>query len=191
MADQNATTGAVDPRAEESNTGSQTGMAAVTVQTDAAGQPLTSTAGEDPEPVTDEQSVSAEDVGSLSGLGLSDAAQTGGQASPSEDPTKSLIEEHADGDKDASAAITDVSSGIRSVANTSAMVERSNSQSPEMQTGAQVAHSNAVGSMVKRFETLCEEIGEDAAKKVAEGIARFHKVEDAVRDALKKAGVIS
>ena len=165
--------GAVDPRPEEMETGSQTGMAPVAISDDAAGKSLADIGGsattQAPKPTTTTDARKA-------------AAQNKAEVTD-------VVLDYGGDDGDTKNAIIDVSTGIKSVVNTTAMVDKASSQSVDMKTGAQVAHSNAVGVLVKRFEKLCEKIGQEAAEKVKSELAKLHGAEEIVENLLKTSGV--
>ena len=178
MADQDPKTGAVDPRPEELETGAKTGQAAPSApKTDAAGKDTAAVSGSANSAATPTPAPSKTDTQS-----------SGGEASAKTDPVKSLVDEHAD-DNDGRTAIIVAGTSVRSVANTSGMVAKAETQSTDMQTGAQVAHDNAFMSLVKRLETLAEKFGKEIAAKIAIELGKFHDIEDVVKNALAKAGV--
>ena len=179
MAGQDKRTGAVDPRPEEQETGAKTGQAAPSgPRTDAAGSDLAAISGSAPAP--------SPASGNSQETHSSDSSKTEAKAREKVD---ALIEQHGT-TRDGRNAIVDVNAGVRSVANTSAMVSKAETQSVDMQTGAQVAHDNAVQSMVKRFQTLCAHVGQDATKEIAKVVGKLHNIEEVVKNALKQAGVI-
>ena len=173
MADQDEETGGVDPRPEEMDTGAQTGMAQVAIPDDASGKPLESIGGSAtttaPEPTV--------------------TTDAGKSASVTKAEVGDVVMNYGGDDRATKSAIIDVSTGMKSLVNTTAMVDKSATQSPDMMTGAQVAHDNAVQSFAKRFVALCEKVGSEIAHKIKDELAELHDAEDAVKKALKTAGV--
>lgn len=88
----------------------------------------------------------------------------------------------------ATVATIDLSNAIKSADTTSAQVVKAETQSVDMQTGAQIAHDNAVTVMVKRFEALCVHAGEEVAQEIKALLAKFHGAETVVQKAIADAG---
>ena len=175
-----------DAKTDPASTGqSQTAQAAP--KTDAAGKDLGAVSGSAPAPAPASANSPATPSPSLSKT-VTQSSDDAGSAKT--DPVKSLIEDHATDDKDGKAAIINVASGVQSLANPPGMVEKAESQSPEMQTGAQVAHDNAFQGLVKRVETLCQTLGKEVAAEVTKELGKFHDAEQVVEKVLKQAGVI-
>ena len=193
MADQDQKTGAVDPRAAEMNTGAQTGQAAPAApKTDASGKDLAAVSGsaQDPSPGSGNSPATPSNGPSSTDTQSSDDAGSVKTDADIRQSVDALVDKHAEDNRDGRNAIIDASAGVRSVKNTTAMVDKAETQSTDMQTGAQVAHDNAFKSLVKRLEKLCATLGQDIAKKVGKELGKLHGMEDTVRKALKEAGVI-
>ena len=121
---------------------------------------------------------------------VGDAAKSSDGDAPSD--TKDVIETYAaDAEKTAQDAIVDLSNAIRSADNTSDQVDKAQTQSPSMQSGAQVAANNAKMTMLKRFAKVVEHFGETVAADIRADLAKLHNAEAVVKAAFKLGGADS